>query len=220
MPRHFTVIVEGNIGCGKSTFLRYFDQLSTNVEVIQEPIFLWKDVRGYNLFDLMYQDYARWAIPFQAQVMVTSLDRQIQPQVAPVRLIERSLYSCRYCFTENMHIHGSLSTANYKALDNIFKWSLNERATPVDLIVYLRSSPRVCFDRVQLRHRSGEDSISLVYLEQLNELHEAWLMEGRFGSLPAPLLVFDCDVPLPKLTTDFDAHQLEVMCGVPLEGGC
>lgn len=27
------------------------------------------------------------------------------------------------------------------------------------------------------------------YLEDLHELHEAWLIERRFGQLPAPLLV-------------------------------
>ncbi|CAH8579479.1 unnamed protein product [Dicrocoelium dendriticum] len=101
--KRFTVIVEGNIGCGKSTFLRFFDQLSNNTEVLHEPLYLWKDSRGYNLFELMYNDVAKWAVPFQAQVLVTLLDRQLKPQTAPVRLVERSVYSTRYCFVERMH---------------------------------------------------------------------------------------------------------------------
>lgn len=43
-------MVEGNIGCGKSTFLRYFQQLSPKNEVMHEPLYLWKDARGYDLF--------------------------------------------------------------------------------------------------------------------------------------------------------------------------
>ncbi|KAF6777733.1 hypothetical protein AHF37_02512 [Paragonimus kellicotti] len=82
LSQSFTVTVEGNIGCGKSTFLRYFEQLSPNAEVLQEPIYLWKDTRGHNLFELMYQDSTRWAVPFQAQVLVTLLDRQLKPQVS------------------------------------------------------------------------------------------------------------------------------------------
>lgn len=29
----------------------------------------------------MYTDVAKWAVPFQAQVLVTLLDRQLKPQV-------------------------------------------------------------------------------------------------------------------------------------------
>ncbi|KAF5397035.1 Deoxynucleoside kinase [Paragonimus heterotremus] len=133
--QRFTVTVEGNIGCGKSTFLRYFEQLSTNAEVLQEPIYLWKDTRGHNLFELMYQDSTRWAVPFQAQVLVTLLDRQLKPQTAPVRLVERSVYSCRYCFVENMHKDGHISASDYDELDGIFKWAFKEKAGPINLIV-------------------------------------------------------------------------------------
>ncbi|KAF8569196.1 hypothetical protein P879_09436 [Paragonimus westermani] len=213
----FTVTVEGNIGCGKSTFLRYFEQLSSNAEVLQEPIYLWKDARGHNLFELMYQDSTRWAVPFQAQVLVTLLDRQLKPQTAPVRLVERSVYSCRYCFVENMHKDGHISTSDYRELDTIFKWALKEKAGPINLIVYLRASPSVCLGRVRTRNRAGEDSVPLKYLQDLHDLHEAWLIQGRFGPLPAPLLIFDCDAPLPQLLADYRARQAEVMCGVPVD---
>ncbi|OON23803.1 hypothetical protein X801_00276, partial [Opisthorchis viverrini] len=98
---------------------------------------------------------------------------------------------------------------------------------------YLRASPTTCLDRVRRRHRAGEDSIPLAYLQSLHERHEAWLIEGRFGPLPAPILVscinnnhsttlvlsfsvFDCEAPLPKLLVDYRARQSEVMCGVPI----
>ncbi|TGZ55613.1 hypothetical protein CRM22_010370 [Opisthorchis felineus] len=216
VTKRFTVTVEGNIGCGKSTFLRYFDQLSENTEVLQEPLYLWKDARGHNLFELMYKDSTRWAIPFQAQVLVTLLDRQLRPQTAPVRLVERSIYSCRYCFVENMHSDGHISVPDYKELDEIFDWAFTKKAGPIDLIVYLRASPTTCLDRVRRRNRAGEDSIPLAYLQSLHERHEAWLMQGRFGPLPAPILVFDCEAPLPKLLVDYRVRQSEVMCGVPI----
>lgn len=44
----FTVCVEGNIGSGKSTLLKHFSEFS-DVEVFQEPVQRWRDVRGYNL---------------------------------------------------------------------------------------------------------------------------------------------------------------------------
>ena len=46
--RPFTVVVEGNIGSGKTTFLDYFAKF-TDVEVLQEPVNRWRDVQGHNL---------------------------------------------------------------------------------------------------------------------------------------------------------------------------
>lgn len=44
----FTVSVEGNIGSGKSTLLQHFAKFN-DVEVLQEPVDKWRNVRGYNL---------------------------------------------------------------------------------------------------------------------------------------------------------------------------
>ena len=46
--RPFTVIVEGNIGSGKTTFLNHFSKFK-DVEVLQEPVEKWRDVQGHNL---------------------------------------------------------------------------------------------------------------------------------------------------------------------------
>lgn len=46
--RPFTVCVEGNIGCGKTTFLNHFKSYDNTV-VLQEPVELWRDVSGVNL---------------------------------------------------------------------------------------------------------------------------------------------------------------------------
>ena len=55
----FTVVVEGNIGCGKTTFLDHFSKHSERVEVLTEPVERWRDVNGHNLLQLMYEDPSR-----------------------------------------------------------------------------------------------------------------------------------------------------------------
>merc|ERR1712062_670106 len=57
--RPFTVVVEGNIGCGKTTFLDYFSKFSDRVEVLTEPVDRWRNVNGHNLLQLMYEDPSR-----------------------------------------------------------------------------------------------------------------------------------------------------------------
>lgn len=43
----FTVFVEGNIGSGKTTFLKHFSALD-NVSTFAEPVDCWRNVRGEN----------------------------------------------------------------------------------------------------------------------------------------------------------------------------
>ena len=57
--RPFTVVVEGNIGCGKTTFLDHFSKFSDRVEVLTEPVDRWRDVNGHNLLQLMYENPSR-----------------------------------------------------------------------------------------------------------------------------------------------------------------
>lgn len=56
--RPFTVVVEGNIGSGKTTFLNHFDKFA-KVDVKTEPVEKWRDVNGHNLLQLMYEDPSR-----------------------------------------------------------------------------------------------------------------------------------------------------------------
>ena len=54
----FTVSVEGNIGAGKSTMLKFFDQF-TEVEPAPEPVAQWRDLRGHNLLRNKFEDPQR-----------------------------------------------------------------------------------------------------------------------------------------------------------------
>ncbi|VEL14610.1 unnamed protein product [Protopolystoma xenopodis] len=213
ISKKFSVIVEGNIGCGKSTFLRYFDMISSSVEVLQEPINMWKNVKGFNLFELMYQDIRRWAVPFQACALSTLLQRSKINQNAPVRLLERSLHSSRYCFVEAIRENGDISEADYRALHEAYQWGIKHDESKTDLFIYLRSSPRICLSRIKQRNRPGEECIPLAYLEQLHKFHDELLLENKYG-LPAPIIVFDCDESLEKLKTTFFDQRRQVLCGV------
>ena len=55
-PRPFTVLVEGNIGSGKSTYLKHFSKLSKDVDIITEPVDKWRDLNSHNLLHMMYED--------------------------------------------------------------------------------------------------------------------------------------------------------------------
>ncbi|KAJ8937138.1 hypothetical protein NQ318_019403 [Aromia moschata] len=97
--RPFTVIVEGNIGSGKTTFLNHFNKFD-NVSILAEPIEMWRNCNGYNLLDFMYKDPIKWSFTFQSYVQLTMLRQHSYKTSTSIKLMERSIYSARYCFVE------------------------------------------------------------------------------------------------------------------------
>ncbi|EUB54403.1 Deoxynucleoside kinase [Echinococcus granulosus] len=221
VSRTFNVAVEGNIGCGKSTFLNYFKGLSPKIQISLEPIVLWNDVKGFKLFEVFYGDPNRWSTPFESQVMATFFERQAEKQTAPVRLLERSVHTCRYCFIEAMNRNRQLSDEDLEVFDKFYDWGMSFPTSKLDLIVYLRCSPEICAERIRKRDRRGESAISMAsftsdYLNQLHDLHEDWLLGTKRDCVGAPVMVFDCDEPLEVLTDVYFQRRDQVLCGVPV----
>lgn len=57
---------------------------------------------------------------------------------------------------------------------------------PNALTVYLRTTPEVVYERMKVRGRNEESTVSLSYLQQLHDLHENWLIKGA-KHRPAPV---------------------------------
>ena len=212
----FTVIIEGNIGSGKTTLLNYFSKYR-DVEVLQEPVERWRNVEGHNLlvtfeqkfcafflrslitilFDqsLLYNEPARWSLTFQTHVQLTMLDHHTKETSAKVKLMERSIFSGRYCFVENLHQSKLMEPAEYAVISEWFKWITKNIDVDVDLIgsclqnsnnpqmhhfhcyyllVYLRSNPEVVHKRILQRARKEEKTVPLSYIVALHEIHEEW----------------------------------------------
>ncbi len=89
--RPYTIVVEGNIGSGKTTFLDKFHDRTGQVEVLSEPVDRWRDASGHNLLDLMYSDPARWSLLFQTYVQLTMVQQHSKRTEKPIRIMERSL---------------------------------------------------------------------------------------------------------------------------------
>ena len=84
-------------------------------------------------------------MPFQSYVQLTMLDNHILQSAKPVKLMERSIFSARYCFVENMFKSGRILGCEYEVLDEWFKFATspdNALNLNVDLIIYLKTSPQ------------------------------------------------------------------------------
>jgi len=83
---------------------------------------------------LLYEDPARWSLVFQTHVQLTMLDYHTKETSAKVKLMERSLYSGRYCFVENLYQSKLMEPAEYAVLSEWFNWITTNADVGVDLI--------------------------------------------------------------------------------------
>ena len=216
ITKPFTVIVEGNVGSGKTTFLNRFMQnsnvnrsntLPEHVEVVPEPVSKWQNLHGSNLLQLMYEDPKRWSLMFQSYVHLTMVQQHTNIQsTKPIRMMERSLFSARYCFNENLYRNGYLTDTEYAALSEWFDFLINcpKLNFQVDQIVYLRTSPDVAYERIKKRSRSEETSVPFSYIKDLHELHENWLIRQTKFNPPAPVTIIDANQDLETLSETYN----------------
>jgi len=211
--RPFTVVVEGNIGSGKTTFLKHFNKLSDEVEIIAEPVEKWRNANGHNLLQMMYEDPDRWSLAFQTYVQLTMVQNHTMETTKSIKLMERSLFSAKYCFVENLKRSGKMPLCEYEVLTSWFDFLLSSPQVDlgVDLIVYMRTSPDVALRRLMSRGRGEENLIAKEYIQDLHYLHEDWLVHGKYA-LPAPVIVVDADKDLDEMQEVF-ARQEEIVMG-------
>ncbi|XP_057170147.1 thymidine kinase 2, mitochondrial isoform X1 [Ursus arctos] len=204
------VCVEGNIASGKTTCLEFFSN-TTEVEVLQEPVPKWRNVRGHNPLGLMYRDACRWGLTLQTYVQLTMLEHHTRPQTSPVRLMERSIHSARYIFVENLYRSGKMPEVDYVILSEWFDWIVRNIDMSVDLIVYLRTTPETCYQRLRLRCREEETVIPLEYLNAIHHLYEEWLIKGALFPVTAPVLVIEADHDMQKMLKLFEQNRDRIL---------
>uniref|UniRef100_A0A671VBL6 Thymidine kinase 2 n=1 Tax=Sparus aurata TaxID=8175 RepID=A0A671VBL6_SPAAU len=179
--------------------------------VLTEPVSKWRNVRGHNPLALMYQDPARWGITLQTYVQLTMLDRHLSTISAPVRMMERSIFSAKYIFVENLFKSGKMPEVDYAVLTEWFDWIITNISIPVDLIVYLQTSPQTCHERLKQRCREEEKVIPLEYLESIHQLYEDWLINRTSSPLPAPVLVIPADHDLQKMLSQYEENRDKIL---------
>ncbi|KAH8417823.1 hypothetical protein KR222_006516 [Zaprionus bogoriensis] len=205
----FTVLIEGNIGSGKTTYLNHFQKYASDVCLITEPVEKWRNVNGVNLLEKMYNEPKKWAMPFQTYVTLTMLQAHTAPTDKKLKIIERSIYSSRFCFVENMYRNGSLELGMYNTLQEWYKFIEQSIHVQADLIIYLRTSPEVVYERMRQRARSEESCVSLKYLRELHELHEDWLIHQRRPQ-QCKVLVLDADLKLENIGSEYQRSETSI----------
>lgn len=149
-------------------------------------------------------------MPFQTYVTLTMLELHTQNTNKSVKIMERSLFSSRYCFVQNMFANGTIHAGMYGILKQWYSFIDKSIDIRTDLIVYLRSTPEIVHQRIKQRARAEESCVPLQYLKELHDLHEEWLIKRSVGH-NIPVLVLDADLGLDEIASEYKRSEQSII---------
>jgi len=174
--------IEGNIGSGKSTCLKILKKklnLSDNIIYLDEPVSEWiniKNSKNQNILELFYQNKNKYSFTFQILAYITRLRKLLEiyhNNPNKIIICERSIYTDKYVFAQMLFEQGFIDEMEWITYNYWFDTFKNE--TNLDGIIYINTSPSVCYKRVLKRQRNEENGIQLEYLIRCHEKHILWL---------------------------------------------
>ena len=167
MKKHF-VAIAGNVGVGKSTLTTMLSE-SFGWDPYYEAV-------GDNpyLADF-YKDMRRWSFHSQIFFLSRRLRHHHQLLNSPNSVVQdRSVYEDAEIFARNLYQQGNMSDRDYHSYRELYE-VLVLFLPPPDLVVFLKASVPTLLERIRNRGRDFEREISPLYLQQLNELYDAWI---------------------------------------------
>ena len=168
--------IEGNIGSGKSTLVKQLrTELASKWTFLDEPVDEWlelKDESGKSLIELFYADKKRYSYTFQNYAYITRMRKLMETNKHNINVTERCVLTDKYVFAQMLTDDGYMNQMEDKMYKDWF--DIFEKFANIDLVVYIKTDPTICNERIKIRAREGEE-IPLDYLERLHEYHEKWI---------------------------------------------
>ena len=201
---HFYIAVEGPIGVGKTTLSRILQEEIGGhllLEVFEENPFL----------SDFYQDRARYA--FQTQIFFL-LSRYRQQHDAVSRILETRSLVCDYLFAKD-RLFARLNLAGDElAVYELVHAALAEKIVQPSLVIHLRASTDVLMNRIAVRDRSYERTMSRDYIDDLRLAYERFFADYD----QAPLLSIDTS-DLDVVTQPEDRRYVAALVRTALQHG-
>lgn len=172
------ISIEGNIGSGKSTLfekLKIHFANNKNIIFVREPVDIWESIQdenGTTILEKFYQDQIKYSFSFQIMAYISRINllkETIKEHPGVTIITERSLYTDKMVFAKMLYDTHKIEYINYQIYLNLFDTFKND--FNVDNIIYIKTDPDVCYNRILKRARNGEKNISLDYLQLCNTYH-------------------------------------------------
>jgi deoxyadenosine/deoxycytidine kinase len=173
--------IAGNIGCGKTTLTRMLSQhygWTPKYESVTYNPYL----------EDYYKDIERWSYNLETYFLAQRFQDVLEiAKSEEVIIQDRTIMEGVYIFVANNKAMGNLSDRDFDTYMQLFSLMMSMVKKP-DLLIYLKSSVPHLVSQIQKRGRDYEKSISIEYLNNLNERYEEWI-----NSYDGPVLVIEAD---------------------------
>ena len=200
--KHRYIVVEGPIGCGKTTVATQLaDRLGATA--------LLEDAWANPFLPQFYRDMRRYALPAQLFFLfqrvgqlesLKQLDLFAKPTVSDFALAKDSLFA-----------RLTLDDAEFDLYRRIYD-HVKPQAPAADLVIYLQGSPATLMARVRKRGIAAESAIDEDYLRRLAEAYTRYF----YNYDESPLLIVNSDrldfVSVPE-HLDLLAERMNAMRG-------
>ena len=193
------ISIEGNIGSGKSTFLSYLKSNNTKFVFVKEPVDEWESVRdtesGKSIIEKFYEDQEKYSFSFQMMAFISRfslLRKAIQENPNAIIITERCLYTDKFVFAKMLFDMKKIEDINYQIYCKWFEEFSQE--IPMSKIIYIKTEPEVCLERINKRNRTGENAIELDYLKLCSKYHEEMMVELREKNIEVIVLNGNADI--------------------------
>ena len=170
--------IEGNIGSGKSTLLEMLKK-NNKIISIQEPVEIWREIKddaGRDMIEKFYSNQEKYAFSFQMMAFISRihlLRKKLSENSEGIFISERSVYTDRHVFAKMLFDDKKIESVNYEIYLKWFDEFVKD--LPIKGIIYLKTTPTMCFERIKKRNRKGEENISIEYINKCHVYHEEWI---------------------------------------------
>lgn len=176
------IAIAGNIGAGKTTLTRllskHYGWEAHYEDVVDNPY-----------LDDFYHQMERWSFNLQIYFLNSRFRQILDFREKGNNIIQdRTIYEDAHIFAPNLHEMGLMSGRDFSNYESLF-FLMEKMVLPPDLLIYLRSSISNLVKQIHKRGREYESSISIDYLNRLNERYEHWIKGYDKGKL----LIIDVD---------------------------
>ena len=162
--------IAGNIGCGKTTLTRMLSQHNGWTPKYESVT--------YNPYlEDYYKDIERWSYNLETYFLAQRFQDLLEiAKSDDVIIQDRTILEGVHIFVANNKAMGNLSDRDYDTYMHLFNLMMSMVRKP-DLLIYLKSSVPHLVSQIQKRGRDYEKSISIEYLNNLNERYDKWIAE-------------------------------------------
>ncbi len=154
------IVIEGNIGGGKSTVLNMISQ-RTRLPIFLEPV----DTEWKQGLEYFYNDNSRWGFTFNLNVLMTYNKWRNNDFKA---VYERCPLSSKEVFSKLQYDNGLMT----KYENDLYQELYDKLSWEPDVVIYIRTPSNVCFDRMNSRGRECETNVPLIYLTKVHQKYE------------------------------------------------